>query len=199
MSSFSYSMQKGNEYAGKFPARHTRERTRLRTRRSTGTCGGPLPASARRKTAAHLVRRRNLSSLPVFFASFLFLSLCFFPGEDAWGAVFLAFFPSAGEKRLFRRKAGTAFRGGLIPERAFPATGFPSFRSNSHSGSAKRRKKRGKAATGATSSPGTFRRPGKKDGQKERQPKTTKAGEIVKKGQKGRKTADRSIQDDKSR
>lgn len=131
MSSFSYSMQKGNEYAGKFPARHTRERTRLRTRRSAGTCGGHRPASARRKTAAHRVRRRNPSSLPVFFASF-FVPLSFlFPRGRRAGRGFSCFFlRPPGESVFFRIKTGTAFRGGRIPERAFPANRFSLFQTH---------------------------------------------------------------------
>lgn len=144
------------------------------------------------------------SSLPLFCSSLFSFS----PWKTRGARFFLLFSPSAGGKRLFpdKNRNGLSWRPhsreSLPGEPVFPLSDAPpatASKAKGHSGSAKRQKKRGKAATGASSATGTFRRPGQKDGQKERQPKTTKAGEIVKKGQKGRETADQSIQDDKSR
>lgn len=130
MSSFSYSMQKGNEYAGKFPARHTRERTQTEPGVPPEPVAGiarPLREERRPRIASEggtfLLFR---SSLPLFCSSLF----AFSPGKTRGARFFLLFLRPPGESVFFRIKTGTAFRGGRIPERAFPANRFSLFQTH---------------------------------------------------------------------
>ena len=130
MSSFSYSMQKGNEYAGKFPARHTRERTQTEPGVPPEPVAGiarPLREERRPRIASEggtfLLFR---SSLPLFCSSLFSFS----PGKTRGARFFVLFLRPPGESVFFRIKTGTAFRSGRIPERAFPANRFSLFQTH---------------------------------------------------------------------
>lgn len=130
-------------------------------RASPGLCAKKDGRASRQKAEPFF----SSGLLCLFFCSSLF---SFSPGKTRGARFFLLFSPSAGGKRLFpdKNRNGLSWRPhsreSLPGEPVFPLSDAPpaiTSIANGHSGSAKRRKKRGKAATGASSATGTFRRP----------------------------------------